>query len=68
MVDRHAGAFMDNLRSVLVAHESASTERLARWERLLVNDRGLEVGEIGFGDGGMASAVRIATARRLGGR
>ena len=64
LIDRHLGAFTGNLRSVVLAHESASTERATRWERLLLADRGLDVGEVTYGDGGMAAAVRIATARR----
>lgn len=63
LIDRHLGAFTANLRSVVLAHESASSERAARWERLLLADDALEVGEVSYGDGGMAAAVRIAAAR-----
>ncbi|OZB87140.1 MAG: glycosyl transferase, partial [Microbacterium sp. 14-71-5] len=56
--------FAANLRTALLAHESHAMELLNRWERLLVADRSIPVGEITYGDGGMAAAVRVASARR----
>jgi glycosyltransferase involved in cell wall biosynthesis len=63
IIDRHSAVFESNMRAVLLAHESISIERLARWERLMLADRSLDPGEATFGDGGMAAVVRIATSR-----
>jgi len=63
IIDRHAPAFTDHARAALLALEATAIRRLDSWERLVTADRSLEVGEVTYGDGGMAAAVRIATAR-----
>ncbi|MGO4535156.1 glycosyltransferase family A protein [Leifsonia sp. 2MCAF36] len=63
IIGRHREAFQKHLDDVLVALERTSMQRLARWEALAVRENDLEREEPSFGDGGMASAVRISTAR-----
>lgn len=64
LIDKHSDVFAANLRTALLAHEAHAVDLLNRWEQLLVADRSLPVGEISYGDGGMAAAVRVASARR----
>lgn len=66
VVANHRDTFAAHLESALLGLEATSTARLAAWEDLVVSDPTAEVGPVTFGDGGMASAVRIATARGHG--
>ncbi len=63
LVSRHRDLFAKNMQAVLVAQEAISIERLARWEKLVLAHPHIDPGEATFGDGGMASLVRIATSR-----
>ena len=64
IIDRHAPAFTQHVREALLAIEATSVRRLDAWERAVSMDRSLDLGEVTYGDGGMAAAVRIATARQ----
>ncbi len=64
LIDKHHDVYAQHWRHALLALEATSISRLDRWERLLLADPALDVGEVSFGDGGMAAAVRIASARR----
>ncbi|WPF83475.1 glycosyltransferase family A protein [Sanguibacter sp. 4.1] len=63
VLSNHRDTFAAHLEAALLGLEATSTARLAAWEDLVVADPSVEVGPVTFGDGGMASAVRIATAR-----
>jgi hypothetical protein len=52
------------IQLLLLAQESKSIDRLARWEQLVLADRSIDAGDATFGDGGRAALVRIAHARR----
>jgi hypothetical protein len=62
-VDKHRAVFERHLREVLLALEARAMDAAARWEDLVAADRSLPVGEVTYGDGGMAAAVRIASRR-----
>ncbi|MGV8973082.1 MAG: glycosyltransferase family 2 protein [Rhodoglobus sp.] len=64
LIDRHAPAFTENARAAVLALEAAAIRRLSSWERLVSADQSLDLGEVTYGDGGMAAAVRVATARQ----
>jgi glycosyltransferase involved in cell wall biosynthesis len=64
IIDRHAPAFTDHAREALLGLEATAIRRLDSLERLVSADRSLDLGEVTYGDGGMAAAVRIATARQ----
>jgi hypothetical protein len=64
IIDRHAPAFTHYARETLLALEATAIRRLDSWEQLVSADRSLDLGDVTYGDGGMAAAVRIATARR----
>ena len=64
IIDRHSAAFTCHARAALLALESTSMSRLAAWEALVSADPSLDLGDVTYGDGGMAAAVRIATARQ----
>jgi len=66
VVANHRDTFAAHLEAALLGLEATSTARLAAWEDLVVADPSVEAGPVTFGDGGMASAVRIATARGHG--
>ncbi len=69
IIQKHEVSYHDNMMDVLLAMEQTSIERLDMWEQEL-----LHAGNSGksekfmesptYGDGGMAAAVRIATARK----
>jgi glycosyltransferase involved in cell wall biosynthesis len=63
IIDRHTAVFTSHVRAALLAQESISMERLARWEKLVLEDRSIDPGVASYGDGGMAALVRIAAAR-----
>lgn len=63
IIDRHAPAFTRHARAALLALEATSMRRLDAWESVVSADPSLDLGEVTYGDGGMAAAVRIATAR-----
>ena len=63
LVDKHRAVFERHLREVLLALEARAMDAAARWEDLVAADRSLPVGEVTYGDGGMAAAVRIAVRR-----
>lgn len=63
IIDRHESIFTRHAKTALLAQETISIERLNAWERLVVADRSLDLGEATYGDGGMAAHVRIATQR-----
>ena len=63
LIDRHRGSYDKHLREVLITQEGASMKRLARWEELIVANADLDPGEATYGDGGMASLVRIQSSR-----
>lgn len=65
LVDKHRTLFERHLREVLLAQEATSTRRLLAWEDL-ARATGAPVGEVGYGDGGMAAAVRLASHRAAG--
>ena len=64
IIDRHSAAFTRHARAALLALEATSMSRLAAWEALVSADPSLDLGDVTYGDGGMAAAVRIATARQ----
>lgn len=64
VVANHRDTFAAHLESALLGLETTSVARLAAWEQLVTADPEVEVGPVTFGDGGMAAAVRIASARR----
>lgn len=63
IITAHRSAYQDHLVEVLLALEATSIERLTQWERLLEQTPDASVPTPRFGDGGMAAAVRIASAR-----
>ncbi|WP_421741018.1 glycosyltransferase family 2 protein [Cellulomonas sp.] len=63
LVDKHRAVFERHLREVLLALEARAMDAARRWEDLVAADRTLPVGEVTYGDGGMAAAVRIAIRR-----
>ncbi|MWB99165.1 glycosyltransferase [Agromyces sp. MMS17-SY077] len=63
LIDRHRPLFERHLREALLALEARAIAADGRWEDLVAADPALEVGEVSYGDGGMAAAVRIATRR-----
>jgi glycosyltransferase involved in cell wall biosynthesis len=63
IIRRHRPAYEANLEAALLGLEETSIRRLAAWERMVSDDPDAELPEPSFGDGGMAAAVRIATAR-----
>lgn len=63
LVANHRATFATHLEAALLGLEATSTARLAAWESLVVADPTVETGPVTFGDGGMAAAVRIASAR-----
>lgn len=63
LVAKHRPSFERHLDDVLLALEGRAVAAAGRWEDLVADDPALPVGEITYGDGGMAAAVRIATRR-----
>ncbi|NUU15758.1 glycosyltransferase family 2 protein [Cellulomonas humilata] len=63
LVDKHHAVFERHVREVLLALEARAMDAAGRWEDLVSADRSLPVGEVTYGDGGMAAAVRIAVRR-----
>jgi glycosyltransferase involved in cell wall biosynthesis len=63
VVANHRDTFAAHLEAALLGLERTSITRLAAWEEIVADDPALDVGPVGFGDGGMAAAVRIASAR-----
>jgi len=64
LLDKHADLFARHWRTALVESEQRSTQRLLQWEdlaRRAVPQPDLE--HATYGDGGMASVVRLASAR-----
>lgn len=66
LVDRHRPLFERHLREVLLALDTTAARRLADWEDLAVAGPGAPAPEVTFGDGGMAAAVRVASAQQVG--
>lgn len=66
LVDKHHRLFARHLREVVVALDAQGTAWQHRWEAVLAEHPDLPYGEVTYGDGGMASAVRAATARAAG--
>lgn len=64
VVANHRDTFAAHLEAALLGLETTSVARLTAWEQLVTADPRAEVGPVTFGDGGMAAAVRIASARR----
>ncbi|GMA34589.1 hypothetical protein [Demequina litorisediminis] len=63
LIDRHRPLFEAHMRDALLALESRAILASARAEELMVRHPEEPIGDISYGDGGMASAVRIASAR-----
>lgn len=63
LVRKHRAVYAANVEAAAAAWERLSTSRLAAWEALVVHDPSIALPEPTYGDGGMAAAVRIATAR-----
>jgi hypothetical protein len=63
LVDKHRAVFERHLREVLLALEARALDAAGRWEDLVAADSSLPAGDVTFGDGGMAAAVRIAVRR-----
>jgi glycosyltransferase involved in cell wall biosynthesis len=63
LIDKHHELFDAHLREVLLAHETRAIDLSTRWEALLLRHPQEPLGEVGFGDGGMAKAVRILGRR-----
>lgn len=63
VVANHRDTFAAHLEAALLGLERTSVRRLAAWEEQVLADPNLDVGPVSFGDGGMAAAVRIASAR-----
>lgn len=69
VVANHRDTFTEHLEAALLGLEQTSVRRLAAWEEQVLADPSLSAGPVSFGDGGMAAAVRIASARaRTGSR
>jgi glycosyltransferase involved in cell wall biosynthesis len=64
LIDKHHDLFAANLREVLLAHETRAIDLSTRWEALLLRHPREPLGEVSFGDGGMAMAVRIGGRQR----
>jgi glycosyltransferase involved in cell wall biosynthesis len=63
LIDKHQHLFDAHLREVLLAHEARAIDLSTRWEALLLRHPQEPFGEVSFGDGGMATAVRIVGRR-----
>ena len=63
LIDKHRQLFDTHLREVLLAQEARAIDLSARWEELLLRHPHEPLGEVSFGDGGMATAVRIVGRR-----
>lgn len=63
IIERHEESFRANFARALLELEATSKSRLDRIEQLLKADPHQPIGEVSFGDGGLAAAVRVATAR-----
>lgn len=63
IVDRHRPLFERHLREVLLAQEARAVRSDALREDLLVRHPVEPLGEVTYGDGGMAAAVRVTTRR-----
>lgn len=64
LIDKHPRVFADHLRTTLLAHEARAIDAQARWEKLISQHLQEPLGEVTYGDGGMAAAVRIAGMRQ----
>lgn len=77
MIEKHSSSYQNNITNVLLDMEAISSSRLLGWEKEIIysikNNRELSSSANDFmknpsyGDGGMASAVRIASADKMGG-
>ncbi|UNX54920.1 hypothetical protein MF406_01070 [Georgenia sp. TF02-10] len=67
IIDKHRPLFADHLREALLGLERRAMEVRARWEDVAAADSSVPLGEITYGDGGMAAAVRVATRRAAAG-
>lgn len=63
IVRAHEDLYRRHVVDALLAVEATSIRRLQAWELLVMRDPRVVVPEPGFGDGGMAAAVRIASGR-----
>ncbi|WP_062522538.1 glycosyltransferase family 2 protein [Demequina silvatica] len=66
LIDKHRPLFDAHLREALLALEGRAIGLGARVEELLLRHPGEPFGEVSYGDGGMAAAVRVASARGKG--
>jgi glycosyltransferase involved in cell wall biosynthesis len=65
LIDKHRGLFDIHLRDALLAQEARAMHVNERWENVLLSHPAEPLGEVTYGDGGMAAAVRIATRRSV---
>jgi hypothetical protein len=63
LIDKHSHLFEAHAREVLLAQEARAVDLSTRWEDLLVRQPTEPLGEVSFGDGGIATAVRVAGRR-----
>ncbi|MBM7818735.1 glycosyltransferase involved in cell wall biosynthesis [Cellulosimicrobium cellulans] len=63
IIDKHRGVFARHLSEAILGVESRAIELRATWEALLAEDPRVPLPEVTYGDGGLASAVRVCTAR-----
>lgn len=63
IITSHQQTYQHHLLEVILALETTSLDRLARWEELMLTQPEIPVPDPSFGDGGMAAAVRLALTR-----
>lgn len=63
IIAHHRDVYAGHLEEALLGLEETSIRRLAAWEDLVGSDPTIDPGEAGYGDGGTAAIVRIATRR-----
>lgn len=63
LIDQHPEVFSRHFKHALIELESRSHERLVAWEALERDRTDSPIVEASYGDGGMASAVRIESYR-----
>lgn len=63
LVNRHRSLYLRHLDELVTSLDALATRRLHDWEDLVVASGAQVPAEASFGDGGMASVVRIASAR-----
>lgn len=65
ITNKHHEIFAQHWRHALLESEAHSTERLLAWENLAVRSRDVDLSTATYGDGGMASIVRVSANRSI---